>query len=184
MHVTLHDAKTLALTFAYSPATVERVKALGATWDKERKEWHAPLYLLRRILDTFHGAQIEQDCIEARRAQWRRWVQQHNAWGIWFALDADGKTVVPTSTDGELSPVFVEHVAAHSAIIEQFLGDQVQPVVAEPAQVRTVEPTAGDKLIWAGLQNAAKAEEERAETVERAKVRARQAKQMSLLEDA
>lgn len=183
MHVHLHDAKTLALTFAYSPATVERVKALGATWDKERKEWHAPLYLLRRILDTFPGAQIDHDCIEARRAQWVRWIQQHNHWGIWFALDADGKTVVPTSTDGELSPVFVEHVAAHSAIIEQFLGDQVTPSAA-PAPVRPVEPTRGDELIWSGIVNAGRAAEKRVEVIEKVRAKRRQARQMSLLEEA
>lgn len=35
MIITLHDARTVALDFPYSPATVARVKGFpGATWDK------------------------------------------------------------------------------------------------------------------------------------------------------
>lgn len=184
MHITLHDANSIRLSFAYSAATVAKVKALpGATWDKERKEWTVNLSALRRVMSLFPGVTVDRAVIDARLAMWRRWVRQHNSWGIWLAYADDGRTVVPVSDDGELSPCFVEHVASRSDILAQFLGDQVQPASA-PAPVRTVEPTRGDRLIWNGLQNAARAEEKRAEVVERAKGKRRAAKQMSLLEDA
>lgn len=182
MNVHLHDDRTLALSFAYNPATVARVKALGAQWDKERKEWHLPLSRLRRVADEFPGAQVEAECVAARLDLWRRWIAQHNAWGIWFAYADDGHTVVPVSDEGELSPCFVAHVAERSAVLSQFLGDQVFP--AAPPPVRTVEPTEGDRLLMRSIQNAARNEERRGEVIERAKGRRRQAKQLTLLEDA
>lgn len=68
MIITLHDARTVALDFPYSPATVARVKGFpGATWDKESKAWYAPLCHLRRLVDAFPGATIDQAAPNCRR---------------------------------------------------------------------------------------------------------------------
>lgn len=144
-----------------------------------------PLCHLRRI-SQMRPVVIDHECVAARLDMWRRWVQQHNAWGIWFALDTDGRTVVPVSEDGELSPCFVEHVASRSEVLAQFLADQVMPVAA-PAPARVAEPTEGDRLIWAGIKGAKKQAAKTAARQARIdKVRDRRAEgmeQMSLLEE-
>lgn len=181
MHITLHDARTIRLEFPYSPAAVARVKALpGTTWDKDAKAWYAPLAALRRIVDAFPGATVERACIDARLALWRRWVRQHNACGVWFALDVDGVTVVPTGPG--VSPAFADWTAARSEILAQFLGDQVEPPQRHTPATWEAEPSHGDRLLHAGIQNAAKAEDRKAGIVERAKAR-RRATQMNLMEE-
>lgn len=157
MHVHLHDARTLRIT--HMGHNYNTLSALpGATYDKPTKSLLVPLCHLRRVWQL-RPVVIDHACVAARLDMWRRWVQQHNACGVWFAYADDGRTVVPTSDDGELSPCFVEHVASRSDVLAQFLGDQVLPA-ATPASVRTVEPTRGDELIWNGMQNASRKQEE------------------------
>lgn len=184
MNIRLHDARTVALEFPYSPATVARVKALpGSMWDKDAKAWYAPLCHLRRLADAFPGATIDRAAIDARLDLWRRWIRQYNACGVWFAYDVDCVTVAPTGPG--VSPVFEEWVAERSEILSQFLGDQVEPPTRRTVPAWEAEPTHGDRLIWTGIQNAAKAEDRKAEIVERARGKrgAGQTGQMELLED-
>lgn len=180
MHITLLDAHTIRLEFSYSAAAVARVKALpGATWDKESKTWSVPLARLRRIVDEFPAATVDPACVEARLQQWRRLVIRFNRLGVWFALAHDGVTVVPTGAG--VAPAFTDWVAAHSEILARFLGDQVSPVRNAQATWEA-EPSHGDRLIHAGIQNAARVEDRRAEMAEqRRRGRGGQVEQMSLL---
>lgn len=180
MRVDLADSDHLSLSFRYHAPTVAWVKALpGAAWDGELRLWTAPLHLLRKIVDQFPDAKVDRAAVDARLAMWRRWVQQHNACGIWFAYDHDLMTVVPVGEG--VSPVFVEHVASLSAVLAQFLGDQVERTEAKPVTLPTVEPTRGDRLIWEGIQNAAKKAERDEERKPRRKWSG--ARQMALIEE-
>lgn len=184
MHIHLHDARTLRITNIGS--AYDTLAALpGAQYDKATKSLLVPLCHLRRI-SQMRPVVIDHECVMARLDLWRRWVQQHNAAGVWFSLADDGETVVPTGEG--VSPAFVEHVASLSNVLERFLGDQVLVDADAPTPVRAVEPTHGVRLIWDGIVNAGKAAERKAEVVERAKskrraAKRRQARQMNLLEE-
>lgn len=179
MHVHLFDQRTLRIERMGN--NYDTLAALpGAQYDKATKSLLVPLCHLRRI-SQLRPVVIDHECVAARLDMWRRWVRQFNSMGIWFCLDTDAQTVVPTGPG--VSPAFVEHVAGLSSALRQFLADQVMPVAA-PAPARVAEPTEGDKLIWNGIVNAGRAEEKRAEVIEKVRAKRRQARQMNLLEDA
>ena len=198
MKITLHDARTLRLTFPYSAETQGFVTSLvGAMYFGERiTKCRVPLCHLRAILDRFPQATIvnQAEVIEARYALWRRWLVAHNEIGIYFALSPDDAATVVAYRDAPegghpepVSDVLQAHVAKRSPQLAPWLHCQRFPSApAMPRDVRptvwdVAEPTHADRLIHAGIQNAVRREEERAEVVERAKGKRRQAVQMELL---
>lgn len=164
MHITLDSSTTLCIT-NMGPHYDALAALPGATYDRSTKSLNVSLCYLRHLL-TRYSATVDDlpGCIAARLDMWRRWIQQHNHCGVWFALAVDGETVVPVGEG--VSPLFVEWVGERSAILVQFLGDQVAPTSQLP--VTMLAPTSlgceGDRLIWNGIVNAAKAA-----VVERAK---------------
>lgn len=195
MKITLLDARTLRLSFRYNAATVAFAKGLvGSEYDKRSKDWDVPLCHLRAIIEAYPRATVEDQTtvIEARYELWRTWLKQHNACGIYFALSpVDAATVIAYRDDGEpVSDVLQAHVAKRSPQLAPWL--HVQRFPAAPSMPRahrpsvwdTAVPTDGDRLIHAGIVNAARREEQRAEVVERAKgKRRRKVEQMSLIGD-
>lgn len=193
MKITLLDARMLRLTFPYSVTAKNFVASLvGAEYEgKASRTWRVPLCHLRTIIEAYPTATVEDPAgvIEARYELWRQWIRNHNACGIYFALSpTDALTVVAYRDDAEpVSDVLQAHVAKRSPQLAPWLHVQRFPTApAIPRDVRaspwyTAEPTHGDRLIWQGIQNAAKAEERRAEVVERAKGKRRKAMQMELL---
>ena len=196
MKITLHDARTLRLTFPFSVTAKNFVAALvGAEYEgKALRTWKVPLCHLRTIIERFPTATVEDPAtvIEARYELWRTWIRNHNALGIFFALAPDAATVIAYRDDDEpVSDVLQAHVAKRSPQLAPWLHVQRFPVA--PAMPRPARPTVWDDavpdeglgLIVRGIANAAKAEERRAEVVERAKEKRRKAKseQISLIGD-
>jgi len=183
MKITLLNRRTIRLAFPYNPTVVAFVKALtGAEWDKESKTWTVPLCHLGRIVGEYlRTVEVEYEVFVARDEMWRRWVEQHNACGVRFEMS--GATVQATGPG--ISPEFARYVAARSALIAPWLGCQVQarPLIT-PLAESFVEPSEAEVLVLAGMRNAAKREEQRAELVERAKAKRAGMKQGSLLEGA
>lgn len=183
MQITLATSTTMRLTFPYNAATVAFVKALsGSEWDKESKTWTVGLCHLGRLVQRFlRSVEVDYDVFVAREELWRRWVQQHNACGVRFAMVGG----VVQATGPGVSPEFAQHVASRSAQIAPWLGCQVQarPLIT-PLAESFVEPSEAEVLVLAGMRNAAKREEQRAELVERAKAKRAGMKQGSLLEGA
>lgn len=162
MLITLIDASTIRLSFPYYAPTVAAVKKMfGAQYEEKSKTWMLPLYHLRRVIDQWPGARLEEGVIDARLDLWRRWIRQHNDLGIWFAYDVDGATVIATGEG--ISPAFQEWVAKHSGLLWRFLGEQALQEDYQPSSVNsTVQSTQADTLIWQGIQNAHAAEQRRA----------------------
>jgi hypothetical protein len=172
MHITLADPSTLRITNmgeAYDTLTT----LPGAHYDRESQSLLVSLCHLRRLVTGYPLATATDlpGMIQARLAMWRRWMIQHNHAGVWFSLADDLETVVPTGPG--VSPLFVEHVAGLSGVLVQFLGGQVDcaPVVRVTSPI--VEPSHGDRLVWAGIENARKAEERKAAVVGRVMERRR-----------
>lgn len=173
MQIAIDTATTLRLSFAANRQTLAFVKSLnGREFDKQRSSWTVPIYHLRRILDAYPAANVVDRplIVRLRTEQWQRWIWQHNACGVWFALDYDCETVVPVG-DG-VSPAFVEWCASRSNVLIQFLGDQYEPV-RMPRPAVTVEATAGDRLMQAAFVGGHKAEHRKAEMAERRKAKRR-----------
>lgn len=162
MLITLIDASTIRLSFPYYAPTVAAVKKLlGAQYEESSKTWTLPLYHLRRVIDQWPGARIEEGVIDARLDLWRRWIRQYNAMGVWFAYDTDGQTVIATGQG--VGPAFQAWVAKHSGLLWRFLGEQALQEDRQPSSVQSVvESTQADALIWQGIQNAHHAEQRRA----------------------
>lgn len=183
MRITLASATTIRLTFPYNAETVAFVKTIpGAEWDKESKTWTVGLVALARLVTRYlRIVELDYDVLVARDEMWQRWVEQHNRCGIRFALAGS----VVTATGPGISPEFARYVAARSALIAPWLGCQVQarPLIT-PLAESFVEPSEAEVLVLAGMRNAAKREEQRAELVERAKAKRAGMKQGSLLEGA
>lgn len=187
MKITLHDARTLRLAFPYSVAAKSFVASLvGAEYEgKTMRTWKVPLCHLRTIMERFPTAEVEDlaTVIEARYELWRQWIRNHNALGIFFALDYDGTTVIAYRDDGEpVSDVLQAHVAKRSPQLREWLHVQIFPSAPTmpkpnlPSAWDDAEPTEGERLIHAGIQNAARREEQRAEVVEWAKGKRRRVK--------
>lgn len=183
MKVSLIDDRTLRLSFPFSLAAKSFVAALvGAEYEgKAARTWKVPLCHLRAIVEQFPRAMVEDPAvvIEARYKLWRTWIRNHNACGIFFALSPDdAETVVAYRDDGEpVSDVLQAHVAKRSPQLEPWLHCQRFPTgVAKPSAPIAGEPTDGEALIWRGMQNAARREEQRAEVVERVKGKRRKAR--------
>lgn len=121
MLITLVDARTIRLSFpAYDPMA-SHIKTL-AGWRYEPGKlptWTVPLYHLRRVLEQWPGARLDDGVEDARLELWNRWIRQYNALGVWFELAEDGVTVV---AQGEgAAPAFQEWVWKHSGEIRQAL---------------------------------------------------------------
>lgn len=196
MKLTLIDARTLRLAFPFSVTAKNFVASLvGAEYEgKAARTWRVPLCHLRSIMEKFPTATVEDPAtvIEARYELWRQWLRNHNALGIFFALAHDAATVIAYRDDGEpVSDVLQAHVAKRSPQLREWLHCQVFPSApamprpARPTVWEDAEPTDGEALIHAGIVNAARREEERAEVVERVKGKRRKTKveQMSLIGD-
>ena len=197
MKITLHDARTLRLAFPFSVTAKNFVASLvGAEYEgKAARTWRVPLCHLRALVTQFPAATVEDPAavIEARYELWRTWIKNHNACGIFFALDYDAATVVAYRDDSEpVSDVLQAHVAKRSPQLAPWLHCQVfpsAPVIPRPNRPSAwdaAEPTQGERLIMSGIVNAARREEERMEVVERMKGKRRKAKveQMSLISES
>lgn len=184
MQIAIENHTTLRLSFAPRKATLDFVRSLnGREFDKQRGSWTVPLYHLRRILDAYPDANVVDRplIVRLRTEQWQRWIWQHNACGVWFALDYDCETVVPVG-DG-VSPAFVEWCATRSNVLIQFLGDQYEPK-RMPRPAVTAEASGEDRLMQAAFVGGYAAEQRKAEMAERRKVKRRaKAVQGSLLEE-
>lgn len=182
MQIAIENHTTLRLSFTPRKATLNFVRSLnGREFDKQRGSWTVPLYHLRRILDAFPQAVVvdRPTIVRLRMEQWQRWIWQHNACGVWFALDYDCETVVPVGEG--VSPAFVEWCATHSHILGQFLGDQYEPN-RMPRTAVTAEASGEDRLMQAAFVGGHAAEQRKAEMAERRKVNRRaKAVQGSLL---
>lgn len=188
MRISLIDARTLRLDFPYSVTAKNFVASLvGSEYEgKALRTWRVPLCHLRAILQHFPSATVEDQAavVEARYELWRQWIRNHNALGIFFALSpADAATVIAYRDDGEpVSDVLQAHVAKRSPMIapwlhcQRFPSASTMPRPHRPTVWDTVEPDEGLRLIHAGIQNAARREEQRAEVVEWAKGKRRKAK--------
>lgn len=144
----------------------------GSEYQKATQSLLVRLCNLRRILNAFPTAQVvDRDAVIAARVElWARWVEGMNGLGVWFGYLPDARTV--SCTGAHVSPCLREWVEAHSPQIEPHLHRQWFPAqMTRVAEAVNVEPSHADKLIWAGIQNAAKAEERRAETVGRVRAR-------------
>jgi hypothetical protein len=144
---------------------IEFVKRLNGEYIKIDKSWQVSLHHLRRLLDRFPCATMDKAALVAARLEmWRRWMVQHNAIGVWFALDVDGETVIPVG-DG-VDQIFVEWVAQRSAILYQFLGEQrITKIHSFTMPIAT--SIDDDMLIWSGIQAALRNEKKRAAIVKR-----------------
>ena len=187
MIITLEDQLTIRLSFSYNAATVAFVKSLlGSAFDKPSKTWTAPLYHLGTIVQRYaRVVSIDYDVLCARDELWRRFIVNYGRLGVQFELE---NGVVVAYGEG-VSPEFQKHVSLCSGLLRDHLHVQRFPSApAMPRDVRptvwdTAEPTHADRLIHAGIVNAARREEERTEVVERVKGKRRMAKQMSLIGD-
>ena len=192
MKITLLDDRTLRLAFPFSVAAKNFVASLvGAEYEgKAARTWRVPLCHLRTLIERFPTATVEdaETVIEARYELWRTWIRNHNACGIFFALDYDAATVVAYRDAPEgghpepVSDVLQAHVAKRSPQLREWLHVQRFPTCApKPRAPVAVEASDGEALIWHGIQNAARAAERKAEVVERAKGKRRKTRQMELL---
>lgn len=69
MQISLHDEHTIALAFAFNPATVAWLKELGgARWNPDLRVWLVPLGHLRRICERFPAACVADDAAAAVEA--------------------------------------------------------------------------------------------------------------------
>lgn len=159
MLITLVDARTIRLSFPYYAPMVDAIKTMaGHQWHKDSETWTVPLYHLRRVLEHWPGARIEDGVEDARLELWHRWIRQYNALGVWFELAEDGQTVV---AQGEgVSPALQEWVWKHNGEIRPVLVDQLPLKTHQntPKHTISVDPSAADTLIWQGIQNAHAAE--------------------------
>lgn len=172
MQIAIENHTTLRLSFAPRKATLDFVRSLnGREFDKQRGSWTVPLYHLRRILDAFPQALVvdRPTIVRLRMEQWQRWIWQHNACGVWFALDYDCETVVPVGEG--VSPAFVEWCAERSSVLIQFLGDQYEPKRLQRSVA--IEASAEDRLLQAAFVGGHAADQRKAEMVERRKAKRR-----------
>lgn len=171
MYIRLADASTLELAFPPVESTLTFVKTLpGAEFDRHAKTWTVSLCSLRRLLLRFPDATFDDfvGIVDARTAMWRRWVQQMNGLGVWFALDVDCETVVPVGNG--VSPLVVEYVGRRSSLLIQFLGDQ-RLTDQQAAQLPVTVPTKADAQLWSAIQGGLKAANKKAAITKRAKAR-------------
>jgi hypothetical protein len=167
--ISLLDDRTLSLEFVPVEQTLSYVKTLpGAEFDRHSKTWTVSLCCLRRLLLRFPDATFVDfvAMVDARHAMWRRWVQQMNGLGVWFALDVDGETVVPVGHG--VSPLVVEYVAKRSTLLVEFLGDQ-RMTERLAAQLPVTVPTKADAQLWSSIQGGYRAANKKAAIVKRAR---------------
>ena len=180
MIITLEDQLTIRLSFSYNAATVAFVKSLlGSAFDKPSKTWTAPLYHLGAIVQRYaRTVSIDYEVLCARDELWRRFIVNYGRLGVKFELE-DG--VVVAYGEG-VSPEFQKHVGLCSGLLKDHLHVQrfpsapTMPRPHRPSAWDDVEPTDGERMIHAGIVNAAKREEQRAEVVERVKGKRRKAR--------
>lgn len=156
------DNGELRLTFGYDKLAIEKIKLIdGARWDKERKMWFVPLgnahLVVKRFPDASYSPEAIAAVLEAENAIARGlmgWLERN---GVRFALDGDGDLVV-NDTMKHMSDVAWDLVDGYTPEIKRLLGERVITELSQPARNNsvTIEPTKGDKLIHAGIQNAAK----------------------------
>lgn len=89
-------------------------------------------------------------------------IVQYNRLGVRFI--AHGPQVQPAGRG--VSPAFAIWTAEHSADLLPWLGTQAQIVSRETLPAPVAQPTHGDRLIHAGIQNARRAAQRKAAIIE------------------
>lgn len=179
MNITVEN-NALRLTFAYHAEIVARCKLIGgATWDKEQRCWYVPLQQADKVARMFPKAAYDFDAIgavlDAEKQRTATFAAGLIRMGVRLRIDASG--AVCAVGDG-VSPVLADMVAQRSDDLRAWV-DIAMPVVTvtDDDVARNATPrekqshvTKGDRLIHAGMQNAAKREAEKAQWAQRGRV--------------
>lgn len=167
MNITIDNAQ-FRCEFRYHAEIIARLKLIpGATWDKVAKAWFVPLQQGDRLLRTFPKASFSYDalcaCWDAEMARTRIFAAGLARLGVQLAIDAHG--AVCAVGEG-VSPELQRIVSERSDDLRAWV-DVAMPVVevteTDMRRGVPVEVTHGDRLIHAGMQNAANREAEQRE---------------------
>lgn len=167
MNITIEDGH-FRCEFRYSKQLVERIKQVsGATWDKEARCWFVPLQQGDKLIETFPKASYSYEalcaCWDAEKRRTATFADNLARWGIQLVIDDSGAIV---AVGDNVSPLLQDMVRERSEALRAWVCIELPVVelddsdVQQTATAEKVEVTKGDRLLWAGMQNAAKREAE------------------------
>lgn len=157
--ITRHGSR-LCVDAPYHPEIVNRLRQCGGEFDKATKFWWVDAAQGDKLLDLLPKASYSYDalcaCWDAQEARIVNFAQSLIRMGVQLVLDGCGSVV---AVGEAVSPLLQQLVAERSDDLREWV-DIAQPVVTvTDADVAQVEVTRGDRLIHAGMQNAAKREQ-------------------------
>lgn len=167
MNITIEDGQ-FRCEFRYHAEINARLKLIdGATWDKEARCWFVPLQQGDKLIETFPKASYSYEalcaCWDAEKRRTATFADNLARWGIQLVIDDSGAIV---AVGDNVSPLLQDMVRERSEALRAWVGIELPVVelddsdVQQTATAEKVEVTKGDRLLWAGMQNAAKREAE------------------------